>query len=105
MHFIETTFVCSSGQTKTAHCQTSAIQGDKLRNTLTAAAAACLILSAQILAQTQTAPLVFGQAAGDVSTQLGDSGQAGPPLQSGNPNPPNTASPAGAPPEVPLLNP
>jgi hypothetical protein len=104
IHFSEFTCRCSSGQTETAYCQTSAIQGNKLRKTFTAAAAAWLILSAQVLAQTQTAPLEFGQASGDFSTQPGDAGQAGPPLQSGNPNPSNTASPPSAYANVPVLN-
>jgi hypothetical protein len=75
-----------------------------LRNTLTAAAAAWLILSAQVSAQTQTAPQVFGQAFGDFFTQPADSGEAGPPLQSGYPNSPNTASPPSVSPNIPVLN-
>jgi hypothetical protein len=75
-----------------------------LRKTLNAAAAAWLILSAQVSARTQTTPLVFGQAFGDFFPQPGDTGQARPPLQSGYPNPPNTASPPSASPNIPVLN-
>jgi hypothetical protein len=49
-------------------------------------------------------PLLFGKASGDFSIQPVDSGQAAPPLQSGNPNPPNPAVSANASPNAPASN-
>jgi hypothetical protein len=79
-------------------------RGINLRKTLTAAAAACLILSARLSAQTQTTPQVFGRAFCDLFTQPVDAGQVGPPQQSAYPNPPNTASPPSVSPNIPVLN-